>query len=145
MPRPRTKREDIIDKERYFRVWLKFEKLNFHKRQAEIEKNEFSVELAIENDSNFEYLIALNKNGDYFERFYESASTPNDWIENIENLNLGNALSKLTKHQQNILFTLFCKNLSQKEIAEELGVSRAAISIQIKRMIEKIKKDMEVV
>ncbi|MCL2838291.1 MAG: sigma-70 family RNA polymerase sigma factor [Oscillospiraceae bacterium] len=143
MPRPRTKKEDIIDKERYFRAWLRFEKLNFHKKQAEIEKYEFSVELAIENDKTFEYLVAINKYGECFEFFHKEYLTPIEWIEDMENIKLKRVLHRLTKHQQDILFILFYKGLSQKEASEKLEVSPAAISIQIKRIIEKLKKDIK--
>ena len=139
MPKPKTKAEDIIDKDRYIRVWLRYEKLNFHKRQFVFDQCEFSMELAIENDKAFEYVISTNKNGEYFD-FYEEYLCASEWIENMENSNLQSALNKLTKHQQEILFLLFNKDLSQKGVSEKLGVSSAAISIQVKRIFEKIKK-----
>jgi len=137
MPRPRTKAEDIKNPEHYFNKYIAMEVKHDQASQTEIEANEYSLEEKIESKA-FEYSIAVNKNGELFDDvlFQESAI---GWIEQIKNNKLRTVLSHLTSHQQEIVFLLFVKELLPKEIAEKLGITQAAVSIQTKRIMEKIK------
>ncbi len=63
--------------------------------------------------------------------------------EIIEEDNLEKILSCLKKEQRDIMTKLLLEDYSQKEIAEEMGVSTSAISQKIQTIYKKIKKFLE--
>lgn len=53
---------------------------------------------------------------------------------------LKQALSTLTPSQRKIVYYLYVKNLSLKEIAEKLGITYQAVQDRRKKILEKLKK-----
>lgn len=138
MPRPKTKAEDIVDKERYIRKWLHYEKLNFHKKQAEIEDNETSIEAVSETDKSFEYSIAVNRGDELFDEVLaEACEFP--WIEAVQNTALYEALQSLSDEQKKLLTLIYADGLNQEQLAAMYGTSQQAISRRILRAHNKIK------
>ena len=56
------------------------------------------------------------------------------WIEQIENKQLYIALNRLSKADKEILTMLLYDGMKQKEIAEQNGVKKAAMSRKISRL-----------
>lgn len=138
MPRPKTKAEDIVDKERYARKWLYYEKLNFHKKQAEIEDNETSIEAMCEAGKTYEYAIAVNRQ-DQLMREAIAHTSEFPWIEEVLNPALYEALQSLPDEQKKLLTYLYVDELNQEQLAAIYGISQQAISRRIIRAHKKIK------
>lgn len=63
--------------------------------------------------------------------------------ESCTNIDLKNALSKLTDRERNIINLLYFEDKTQMEIAHIIGISQAQISRLIKKSLNKLRKLME--
>ena len=79
---------------------------------------------------------------------YQLAETSTDCLESLilreeradKHRRLKQALSTLTPSQRKIVYYLYVKNLSLKEIAEKLGITYQAVQDRRKKILEKLKK-----
>ncbi len=69
-----------------------------------------------------------------------SGISPENWVLFIENQRLYAALCALSKGELLFLFLKFQKGYSQRELAEQFGLSQQGISKRQKSILKKIKK-----
>ena len=73
--------------------------------------------------------------------FVSEEPTPDEKVvENEIYANLHNAISTLEPNKQKIVYLYFFENKTMEQIAEILNVQKPAISKQISRILEKLKK-----
>ena len=73
------------------------------------------------------------------DKLADESDTGESWVESIS---LGEAMTKLTERELNIIRRRFYKGRTQMEIAEEIGISQAQVSRLEKSAIEKLRKYM---
>ena len=84
---------------------------------------------------------------DGYERFHEFIdydNTPeNQAIEEMVRQSLRNILDLLPPKDYELIYELYFKNRSEKEYAQMLGVSQQAIHVRKKRILKKIKNNLD--
>jgi RNA polymerase sigma factor (sigma-70 family) len=72
-----------------------------------------------------------------------STSKEDSLLDQVENVQLKNALKKLTGKQLEVLDSYYVHNLKQEEIANNLGVSQQAVSKIMKTSLDKLRSQYE--
>ncbi|SES10480.1 sigma-70 family RNA polymerase sigma factor [Psychrobacillus sp. OK032] len=93
------------------------------------------------------YQLILTNNLDlspiFLERSYsDSIGFSEDIIDHIASHKLFNCLRKLTDRQKEILSLVYVKQMTDKEIAQYLGITQQAVSKTRKNIIKKVRKEI---
>lgn len=64
-------------------------------------------------------------------------------IENLLRDKLRGALNQLTVEEQELVYQLYYRNLTEREVAKKLRISQVAVNKRKHRILEKLKKIME--
>ena len=79
-----------------------------------------------------------------FREFIDYDNTPeNQAIEEMVRQSLRNILDLLPPKDYELIYELYFKNRSEKEYAQRLGVSQQAIHVRKKRILKKIKNNLD--
>ena len=132
-----------LDKHRFIRLEVEKEKLPLvRENNREISRNE---KREVRHESMYSLETLSEKEGNEL-----SAGTANAEEEIIEretiaerNERLYAAIRTLSPRQQEIIQKVYFEEKSQRAVSKELGVSEAAISIQLARAMSKLKKLLE--
>lgn len=78
----------------------------------------------------------------YFQKSYsDSVEFSNDIADHISSEKLFNCVKTLTDRQKEILSLVYVKQMTDKEIAQYLGITQQAVSKTRKNVIKKIRKE----
>ena len=106
---------------------------------------EDSTERFYKHETQMSSLIGGENDG--YERFHEFIdydNTPeNQAIEEMVRQSLRNILDLLPPKDYELIYELYFKNRSEKEYAQRLGVSQQAIHMRKKRILKKIKNNLD--
>ena len=106
---------------------------------------EDSTERFYKHETQMSSLIGGENEG--YERFHEFIdydNTPeNQAIEEMVRQSLRNILDLLPPKDYELIYELYFKNRSEKEYAQMLGVSQQAIHMRKKRILKKIKNNLD--
>ena len=132
-----------LDKHRFIRLEVEKEKLPLvRENNREISRNEkrevrhesmYSLETLSEKEGNELSAGTANAEEEIIER--ETIAERNEWLYA--------AIRTLSSRQQEIIRKVYFEEKSQRAVSKELGVSEAAISIQLARAMSKLKKLLE--
>lgn len=131
MPRPKTKAQDIRNPEHYFNRTIALEIKHDQIKRRKISQHECSLEEQMEF-AGFEakYLSCSGEYEDLVEVLCDHDNLL--WIESIKDPGLYEIVMSLSMEHKKILTMLVFEGLSQREIAQRLGVCQNAIFKKIK-------------
>ena len=131
MPRRKTKPDEIRNPEHYFNKYIAKEVLHDNMRTGGYQEMHRSLETILLGEDPFvssKSLLSITYSDDaHLLRSHEYNSVA-DWLEDIEDAELFQALSMLNYRQQLILLYRYDYSLSQCEIADILHISQQAVS-----------------
>ena len=106
---------------------------------------EDSTERFYKHETQMSSLIGGENDGDErFHEFIDYDNTPeNQAIEEMVRQSLRNILDLLPPKDYELIYELYFKNRSEKEYAQMLGVSQQAIHVRKKRILKKIKNNLD--
>lgn len=131
----------IFERQLMARSYLKkafhFEAQKFDQKIRDKEKQNISIDKTTEDGTELGEFLIDEKSS----RIYEQMMDVN-LEELFEDIRLYQAIVNLTRKQRKILYLLYIKDLSEKEIAKQLSVTQQAISKVHKAAINKLKEVM---
>ena len=117
-------------KERYFTHDLKKERRRVDEKTGE-------VRMIPSREDSYERLLEAEK---YF--MAEAESVEDAAIRAVMLEKLSEALQMLTLKERGIIYSLFYKEISEAQLAKDLGVARTTLQSQKYRILEKLRKIM---
>lgn len=146
MSRRKTKPEEIIDSERHFNKYVAMEV----KHDLQETHDYYTL------FSSLDQIIEAEENGNTGKKERDSVledhrgnipsktqfRTADEWMEQMENEALYQALHKLSLRQRSILFLRYYRKLTYREIEEIVGISYQIVERTEKKAIKKLQEIM---
>ncbi|MEK4485780.1 sigma-70 family RNA polymerase sigma factor [Psychrobacillus sp. FSL H8-0484] len=141
-----TNSEEIklrIDLE-FKKFYQNFRILSYLIKVLHFESKHFDKKMRSYRDRN---QLTLESNLDMFPIYHEKAFADSiglsgDIVDHITSENLFKCLRKLTDRQKEILSLVFVKEMTDKEIAQRLGITQQAVSKTRRNVIKYIRKEL---
>ena len=146
MARKKRKPEEILNPEHYFNRLIAQEIKRDRIKTAQYYKFFTSLDELLDGgneglSAKIQLQLTVNDSGRDFDDAL-SALSKFGWIEQIENVRIYHAVTALTDQQKTLLTLRFASGLSQAETAEVMGISQQAVSSYERRILKKIRKQL---
>lgn len=129
---------------KFKKFYQNFRILSYLIKVLHYESKHFDQKMRAYRDRN---QLTLESNFDIFPIYQEKAfadaiGPSEDIVDHITSENLFNSLRKLTDRQKEILSLVFVKEMTDKEIAQQLGITQQAVSKTRRNVIKYIRKEL---
>jgi DNA-directed RNA polymerase specialized sigma subunit len=142
MSKRRTRPEDIRNPERYFKRFMAIEyrkeKKAANRYQAMFDSLDELAEAELEGRRSVGDLLSVD-DSIYTDLMIKKCDTVTDWITQIEDNRLREAMQKLSRYQRNLIFLRFCKEKKLSEIAALYDNTPQAVAHGLRTSIKKLK------
>jgi RNA polymerase sigma factor (sigma-70 family) len=143
MSRRITKPEDIRNPEHYFNKFMADEVKREQEENKNFQNKYSSLDEILDSGAGIvckQKLLSITISTDTHLLRSRGYASVGEWLDDIEDVNLYKALIRLEFHQLQILLYRNEYELSQKEIAEKMGITQQAVSKAEKKAKKIIKK-----
>ena len=144
MSRHKTRPEDIRNPDRYFKRLMAMEYRKEKKAANRYHTMFASLDELAEAEAEGRIGIGklLTADNIYAELVNEKCSSATDWINQINDSRLREALQKLSIYQKNLIFLRFCKEKKLSEIAALYDNTPQAVADGLRSSIKKIENNL---